>query len=156
MLRMETPFVVEVGPYKLQLPAFFERGSVRKKPGFAGYNTTVGDVSFALNVLDDLGRDAAERARLVEALVTGYAPERHLVRRSTFQGIALEEHRLEETAALGPGSVYELCLCEAYGDLLQLGFGFFQPQPKEESLRHLFLTLLAGAIVDRGYALHSR
>lgn len=153
---MDKPFLVEVGPYKLQLPAFFERGSVRAKPGFAGYNTTAGDVSFALNVLLERGGDTDERERLVDSLVAGYGPERHLVRRSTFQGIPIEAHRLEETAALGPGSVYELHLCEAYGDLLQLGFGFFQPQPKEESLRHLFLTVLAGAIVDRGYALHSR
>ena len=155
--RMPKSSLVKVGPYELQLPEFWGSGSVREKPGFFGYNAVaVEGVSFALNVLSGLGSDAAERARLVEALVNGYAPQRHTTEKSSFQGTVFESHRLDETEALGAGSVYELHLCEAYGDLLQLGFGFIKPLPQEQSLRHLFLTMVTGAIVRRGYAMHAR
>lgn len=154
---MAPPSIVRVGPYPLQLPDFWGEGSVREKPGFFGYNAVAIDgVSFALNVLSDLGKDADERARLIGAMVKGYSPQRHLTQRTSFQGVAFEGHRLEETAVLGAGSIYEIHLCEAYGDLLQLGFGFIAPLAREESLRHLFLTMVTGAIIRRGYELHGR
>lgn len=144
---------VSVGPYLLTLPDFWVGGELREKPGFFGYNAiAVEGVSFAFNVIVGRGDDAEERQRIVDAMAAGYAPERHLTNQSKFLGVPFEGHRFEETKPLGPGSIYELHLTSAYGDLLLLGFGFVAPLAQESSLRHLFLTLVNGAIVQRGYA----
>jgi len=71
-------------------------------------------------------------------------------------GVTFERHRLEECKQLGPGAVFEIWLCEAYDDLLQFGFGFVAPLEQEEALRNLFVSMVSGAIVDRGYALHGQ
>lgn len=142
---------ISVGPYALKLPDFWVSGSSREKPGFFGYNAVaIPGVSFAFNVIVNCSDDN-EKARVIDGLVSGYAPERHLSARSQFLGITFEAHRFEETKPLGPGSVYEVYITSAYGDLLMLGFGFVQPLEQEASLRHLFLSMVHGAIIERGY-----
>lgn len=144
-----------VGPYSLQLPDFWVSGSLREKPGFFGYNAVaVPGVSFALNVLVNFGDNTEEKQRIVNGMVSGYAPQRHLSSRTTFMGILFEAHRLEDTAPLGPGSVYEIYLTSAYGDLLMMGFGFTTPLEQEASIRHLLLTIVHGAIIQSGYERH--
>lgn len=147
---------VHVGPYPLRLPDFwYEKGVVREKPGFFGYNAiATPGVSFDFYVIVGRGRDGAERERLLEAQIKGKDPDRHVHEEAKFQGIAFERHRLEECKGLAPGAVFEIFLCEAYGDLLQFSFGFVSPLEQEESLRMFFTTMVSGAIVDRGYALH--
>jgi hypothetical protein len=146
---------IQIGPYPLLLPDFWhEPGTVREKPGFFGYNAVATPgVSFDLYAIAGVGDDPDERARLVDAHVRGMAPQRHEHDELRYEGVVFEHHRLEQCEALAPGAVYELYLTEAYGDLLHLGFGFTAPLEQEESLRLLFLTMVSGAIVRRGYAL---
>ncbi|WP_438008366.1 hypothetical protein WME89_06465 [Sorangium sp. So ce321] len=154
-MTMIEPKLVHVGPYPLRLTEFwYEEGDVREKPGFFGYNAValVG-VSFDFYVIVGRGRDEEERRRHVDGFVKGKAPLRHLRESTSWQGVAFEQHRLEECTKLAPGAVYELFLCEAYGDLLLFGFGFVAPLEQEESLRMLFTTMVSGAIVERGYSL---
>ncbi|AGP39021.1 hypothetical protein SCE1572_33800 [Sorangium cellulosum So0157-2] len=155
-MTMMEPKIVHVGPYPLRLPElWYEEGDVREKPGFFGYNAVaIVGVSFDFYVLVGRGRDEEERRRHVDGFVKGKAPLRHLRERTSWQGMAFEQHRLEECTKLAPGAVYELFLCEAYGDLLLFGFGFVAPLEQEESLRTLFTTMVSGAIVERGHSLH--
>lgn len=152
---MTNPRIVHVGPYPLHLPDFWcDEGDVREKPGFFRYNAVaIAGVSFDFYAIVGRGRDQEERQRLVDGFVAGKAPLRHLCESTSWQGMAFEKHRLEECAKLAPGAVYELFLCEACGDLLLFGFGFVAPLEQEESLRTLLLTMVTGAVVERGDSL---
>ncbi|APR82760.1 Hypothetical protein A7982_08109 [Minicystis rosea] len=155
-MTMTETKMVHVGPYPLRLPdLWYEEGDVREKPGFFGYNAiATAGVSFDFYVIVGRGQDEEERRRYVDGFVKGKAPMRHLRESTRWQGMAFEQHRLEECTKLAPGAVYELFLCEAYGDLLLFGFGFVAPLEQEESLRMLFMTMVSGAIVERGHSLY--
>lgn len=145
---------IDVGGYVLTLPDFWqESGEVRERPGFFGYNAVAtGGVSFDLSVILGRSQDVEERKLLVNAMLEGYAPERHQVTQETFRGTALERHRMEGLKGFPPGAVYELFLCDAYEDLLAFGFSYTAPLPQEEALRNLFQFMVYAAIVKNAPA----
>lgn len=155
---MDFARLAQVGPYSLRLPDFwYESPPVREKPGFFGYNAiATPGVSFDFYVFLGRGDDHDLRHEIVAASLRSKSPARHHDEREVFHGIPFERHRFEDCRALAPDAVYELIITEAYGDQLHLGFAYVAPLEQEEALRHLFSTMLAEAIVDRGQELSSR
>lgn len=143
-----------VGPYPLELPSFWMELNVREKPPlFASSSIVTAGVSFDFNVLLGMGADQAEAARLEAHLLDAFAAERREPREELFHGLTYRGYRFEGVHKLGPRSIHEAYLVTAYDDLLHFGYTLSEPSDAEEALRHLFFTMIEGAIVERGYEL---
>ncbi|MFO0724464.1 MAG: hypothetical protein U1E65_11810 [Myxococcota bacterium] len=147
------PGTTAVGPYQLRLPAFWRSTSVREKPPlFASSSVVSPGVSFDFSVLVGLGADTAEEERALAAILDAHGGRTTAIEEQ-YHGMEIRGHRMVDLPELGPGSVRELMTLRAYGDLLIFGY-ILSSAAEEESWRMLFLTLVEGAVVDRGYALN--
>jgi len=151
---MDGPKITKIGPYELEIPDFWSSITVREKPPLYVSNSVVGPgVSFDFAVLEGVGDNPAERAHMEAALLDGYGAQKVTPLDETFHGLHYQGHRLEQVHALGPGAIHEMYFVVAYGDLLHFAYSIGNAIPEEDTLRHLFFTMVESAIVRRGYAI---
>ena len=141
----------DLGPYPFEVPDFLEF-PVRNKPPLHAVNVIVAHrITFDFTIILDQGDDDTRR-EIAAAFADGLQGH-HTIEPYSLHGNEFELHRFTEMAGLDD-AIAEHYLGFAYGDLVHVGFIHPHAHDETDRLRLLALTMMNGAIVRRGMALH--
>jgi len=145
--------VLQLGPYQLQLPAFWPEGAVDEKPGYVGTKAALaGGMTFELGVALGKGVATKERDRQLRAVLKEEDGAKHTRCDTTVMGATLDGHRFEGGPKRGADGVYEFYAGTAYGDLLLLRCSTEKAGSDFTTMRQLFFTMVGAALIRRGSA----